>query len=517
VGAVSALDSIDTVTGELREKLGEAIASIERDSEPLPQVSTNNLDALKAYSLGLQAHFDFKPKDALAYFDRAVELDPNFALAYLAAGRVYGRIGDVPGIRREFDKANAHRAHLAPREAMTLDAQLARFGAVDPMLQRWQQLIEMYPDNYDAQFILAIEMMLRANRFEAALPHARTASNPQNPYRDNAVALQGMLLTGMDRVDDGLKAFADSYRYGYKGTGYDYARAYAAKRDFKKARQTLRVDSQTNTAVGDLRMPLHTMLFAMDQGDWRRAISDSIAGVRASEKAEPLMAAPVWRLQALSIDAISGAKSKATLEQDLLAELSSIAVKSAATDRVAPNYSEILALSAGNIGGLIDSQRVVSAALAQLKDSKDIAGFPLMEQLHAVLEADAERLAGKPDQAVTRLAPFARSDTALTATHAALARAARDAKQSRVALREWRWIAMHRGRAYMDWAGEGALTPVGVADTTMARLELASLLMQSGDTDAARKELDTFLAAWPFDTLPPYLRQRVEQIRNQSA
>lgn len=517
VGAVSALDSIDTVTGELREKLGEAIASIERDSEPLPQVSTNNLDALKAYSLGLQAHFNFRTKDALAYFDRAVELDPNFALAYLAAGRVYGSIGDIPGIRREFDKANAHRAHLAPREAMTLDAQLARFGAVDPMLQRWQQLIEMYPDNYDAHFVLAIEMMLRANRFPDALPHARTASAPQNPNRDNAVGLQGMLLTGMDRIDDGLKAFATSYRYGYQGTGYDYARAYAAKRDFKSALHTLRIDKPTGTAIGDLRMPLHTMLFAMDQGDWRRAISDSTAGVRASEKAEPLMVAPVWRLQALSIDALSGAKSKATIERDLLAELSSIAAKSAETDRVASNYSEILALSAGTIGGAIDSRPVVTAALAQLRDSKDITGFPLMEQLHAVLEADAERLGGKPDEAVARLAPIARADTALAATHAALARAARDARQTQVASREWRWLAMHRGRAYMDWAGEGALTTIGVAYSTMARLELATLLMQSGDKDAARKELDTFLAAWPFDTLPPYLRQRVEQVRNQSA
>jgi putative peptide modification system cyclase len=59
-GAGSALGSIDKVTGELREKLGEAIASIERDSAPLPEVSTSNLDALKAYALGLKAHFEFK-------------------------------------------------------------------------------------------------------------------------------------------------------------------------------------------------------------------------------------------------------------------------------------------------------------------------------------------------------------------------------------------------------------------------------------------------------------------------
>jgi putative peptide modification system cyclase len=517
VGVGSTLGSIDKVTGELREKLGEAIASIERDSAPLPQVSTDNIEALKAYSMGLKAHFDFKPKEALGYFERAVELDPDFALAYLAAGRVYGRIGDVPGIRREFDKANQHRTHLAPREMLTLDAQLARFGAVDPMLQRWQQLTEMYPDNYDAHMILGIEMMLRANRFADGLPHARVASVPQNPFRDNAIALQGMLLTGLDRIDDGIKVFESSVRFGFKGTGYDFARAYAAKREFGNAFRVLGTDPARDMAVDDLRKPLHNMLFALDQGQWRNASAHAQAGVRGAEKAEPLMAAPVWRIQALSIDALSGSKPKANLERALLAELSRIRVTAEDTDRVASNFSEILALSVGVAGASIDSRPVVAAALAQLRGSRDLAGFPLMEQLHVVLEAEAERLAGKPADAIARLAPIARTEIALAATHAALARAARDAKQTRTALREWRWLATHRGRAYMDWAAEGALAPLGVADTTLARLELARLSADSGDAKSARKELDLFLSAWPYDTLPQYLRQRVDQVRRQSA
>ena len=53
-GLDSALESIDTVAGRLRARLGEATASIERDSAPLPQVTTANLDALRAYALAVQ-------------------------------------------------------------------------------------------------------------------------------------------------------------------------------------------------------------------------------------------------------------------------------------------------------------------------------------------------------------------------------------------------------------------------------------------------------------------------------
>ena len=55
-GAASTLDSIDTVTAALRGKLGEALESVEKDSAPLPQVATGNLDALRAYALGQKAY-----------------------------------------------------------------------------------------------------------------------------------------------------------------------------------------------------------------------------------------------------------------------------------------------------------------------------------------------------------------------------------------------------------------------------------------------------------------------------
>src|SRR6478736_2415160 len=77
VGAGSALGSIDHVTAALRGKLGEALDSIEKTSAPLPQVSTSNLDALRAYALGQRAYAHAHMEDALRFYQQATQIDPR--------------------------------------------------------------------------------------------------------------------------------------------------------------------------------------------------------------------------------------------------------------------------------------------------------------------------------------------------------------------------------------------------------------------------------------------------------
>ena len=69
----------------------------------------------------------------------------------------------------------------------------------------------------------------------------------------------------------------------------------------------------------------------------------------------------------------------------------------------------------------------------------------------------------------------------------------------------------------MEWGAEGSLKPWNVASTTLARLESAELRAGAGDKAGAKRDLATFLAAWPESTLPPMLRQRVKQLQAQSA
>ena len=83
----------------LREKLGESLASIEKFSAPIEQATTASLDAFKAYDLGRQRHFSGQYFEAIPLYRRAVELDPDFAMAYAALGITYGTRGSTTSPR----------------------------------------------------------------------------------------------------------------------------------------------------------------------------------------------------------------------------------------------------------------------------------------------------------------------------------------------------------------------------------------------------------------------------------
>lgn len=76
------LGSLDTVATSMRSKLGESLASIRNFNKPLRDVTTSSLEALRAYTLGWQANLDVDPSSAIPLFQRAIFLDPNFAMAY---------------------------------------------------------------------------------------------------------------------------------------------------------------------------------------------------------------------------------------------------------------------------------------------------------------------------------------------------------------------------------------------------------------------------------------------------
>jgi Tfp pilus assembly protein PilF len=101
------LTSLGAATSQLREKLGESLASIERFDVPLPRATTASLEALHAYSLALDEGRVVPRIEAIPYLRRALELDPNFAMAQALLSGVYantGRSVDAPAFsRRAFE------------------------------------------------------------------------------------------------------------------------------------------------------------------------------------------------------------------------------------------------------------------------------------------------------------------------------------------------------------------------------------------------------------------------------
>ena len=89
------LQALGSAAKELRGPLGETVTSIERFNAPVEQATTSSLEALKAYAMGDEKRAREGDLASLPFYKRAVELDPNFAMAYARMGAVYGNEGDI--------------------------------------------------------------------------------------------------------------------------------------------------------------------------------------------------------------------------------------------------------------------------------------------------------------------------------------------------------------------------------------------------------------------------------------
>ena len=509
LGASSALSSIDKVTGELREKLGEAIAAIDRDSEPLPKVSTGSLDALKAYALGKEKSNEGDIKTALGFYQRAIDIDPEFALARLAAAQTYGSLLDHPKKYAELEKTRTLRDRLAGRERLLLDAEMARTGPIQPQLDRWRQFVDLYPDSFQQRMILAQDGMFYANRFEESLANATACIVPQFTAVGRAHYTKGIVLLGLDRPREALASFAASRKAGYVGQDIYYAYTYAAQRDFARAEKMLRESRPVGVQVADLETAYALALLAVDQGKFADAAKLARQSSAIAVAREPLIEGGEWRVRALTVEVLAEKLTGDAAKRALLAEIANVKANVRHTDQVYSGFSEIMLIDLGYLGAREGDAEVVDNALRAIASSKDVAGYPLLVQMQQVLLAEQSRLAGKPGDAIERLSALAGQPDALIAVHAALLRAARAAKDEKLALSQSQWLVAHRGRGYVEGNAAGLPVALNLADIGLADLQAAEIHKATGDARRASDALRRFTFAWPVELLPTALRRRV--------
>ena len=99
------LDSLGEAASKLRTEMGESLATVQKFDVPLAQATTSSLEALKAYSLGGKAANEKGTSAALPYHQRAIELDPNFAMGYAIVGDDYFSLSELGRASEYFTKA----------------------------------------------------------------------------------------------------------------------------------------------------------------------------------------------------------------------------------------------------------------------------------------------------------------------------------------------------------------------------------------------------------------------------
>ena len=115
-GKERVLRALGDSAAKLRAKLGETLSTIKRFDTPLEQATTPSPEALQAYSVGRRVSAGSDYAGAVPFFEQAVKLDPNFAMAYARLGNSYSSLGEHLGCKQRLREAVNDRIGIEPSE-----------------------------------------------------------------------------------------------------------------------------------------------------------------------------------------------------------------------------------------------------------------------------------------------------------------------------------------------------------------------------------------------------------------
>lgn len=436
----SILAAVDDVTRQLRARLGEEGEVIGRASQPLPEVTTPNLDALRAYALGQQRYGRGDYANALGFYEQALRIDGDFALAWLGKARCRFVMMDYRGAAEMLQEAKRRASHLTPRESLYVDNWVLQIDAPDRATDGWARMAELYPDYLPASYNAGLNLF-HENRLEAALALSQRVAQGKVELPEVAQDQYGRALLALEKYEAADVALGRAAAKGWNGAIMRQASVAAASRRFDKARTLLETVGKNDYHVG-----LFATTIALDQGDAQRAVSLAERGMQRSADRPgvdryifyvPLAVA--YMTAGNQQQALQTAREGATRPlQDLAGEPAVDVI-----DRiVAAHAAALVALRMGDAAparGL----RARMQRLAGVPDSK------VIRQFQAVLEADLLRADGEPQKAVAVLLPHLKDQPRLQLRIALRDAASAAGRQDLVDAQE-SWLRGRPGFAYAE-------------------------------------------------------------------
>jgi serine/threonine protein kinase/tetratricopeptide (TPR) repeat protein len=183
------LQALGTAAKQIRGPLGETVTSIERFSAPIEQATTSSLEALRAFAMGDEKRAREGDLASLPFYKRAVELDPNFAVAYARMGAVYGNEGDLRQSAENSQKAFDLRDRTSEEEKFYITDHYYNdvTGELPKAVENLELWIQTYPRDWSPRNNLVGDYSL-AGDFQKALQQAleclRLQPNDVLPYQN---------------------------------------------------------------------------------------------------------------------------------------------------------------------------------------------------------------------------------------------------------------------------------------------------------------------------------------------
>jgi tetratricopeptide (TPR) repeat protein len=503
------LDALGKEASKLRGELGESLATVQKLDVSLSDATTSSLEALKALSLGLKVEHEQDSAAALPYYQRAIELDPNFAEGYLSVGVDYNNMGEAGRAREYFTTAFRLREHASEWEKLSIAAlyYLHVTGELDKTAQTYQEWIANYPRD----------------------------SSPRNNL-GNVYAAEGQYEKAVEEYREGLRLSPDR-----RILHENLATSLLALQRFDETRQTIQ-QAQTRK-LDDYK--LHNALYALAfiQGDssavagqqqWFAGKPEENFGLSLASDTESYAGhlGKARELTKRSVDSAILADSK---------ETGAISLENAALREAAFGNAVKAKLAAGkalklapNSQGVEDEAALAFAMAGDTTEAESLAQdlnkrFPLDTQVQSLwLPAIRAQLAlnrKNPSAAVSDLqaaaGPIEFGSIEFVANVSCLyptyirGEAYLAARQGTKAAAEFQKILGHSGLVWNCWTG--ALARLGVARASSLQAEAS----QGADADAARVRAlaayKNFLALWKDadPDIPIYKQAKAEYAKLQ--
>ncbi len=474
------LAAMDHAALEMREKLGESLTTVEQHSTPLAEATTTSLEALKAYSEGWKVHASSGAAAALPLFQRATEIDPQFAMAHAVLGRMYADIDEPDHSAESISKAYQLRDRASYRERLWITA--AHETLVTRNLEKAQQTCELwiqaYPRDMFPHTFLAGVIYPEAGKYEIAVEEAKKAIE-LNPDLGIAYHILAARYQNLDRLNEAESTIQQAYNRQLRvpellDAEYDIAFLRGDTAGMEKA--TSLSQRRSGTEAWLLNMRAVTLAY---MGQRQQARIMSRRALDLAQQGGQQERAALWEVSTAVWEALLGNETQARQTAMAAREL-------AKNSEVEYGTAVVLALAGDSSG----SGRLADDLERRFPEDTSVK-FSYLPTLRALFALNQRQ----PSNAIELLQTASAHELGKprSSTHALFG------ALYPVYVRGEAYLALHKGpeaaaqfRKIIDHRGVVTYETIGA----LAQLQLGRALALSGDNAKAKAAYQDFLALW---------------------
>ena len=485
------LKALGDISGKLRTQLGESLSTVQKFDTPIEEATTSSLEALQAYSLGRQMLVQKgEPAACIPFFEKAIRLDPSFAIAHAALGNAYSNIGETGLAATNIRRAYELRTHVSEHERLYIESHYYQFVTGDLVKagQAYETWAATYPNDEAPRTNLAA-IYSEMGKFDRSLQFAREAVDLSAHDGQTYANLVNAYIS-LNKPDQASAVARQAQSENHDSSTlrlYLYDAAYLQNDITEMQRQMSWASGEPG--VEDIFLDDEANVLATS-GQLRKARELTQRATEAARRADQKETAAGYEINEGQREALFG--------NDAQAQKAAEAALSFAKDRDTQYGAALVLALSGNLAR-------ADAIAAQL--DKNYPDDTFVKYLFLPTIRGAARLSAKdPDGAIQLLEPASDYDLGV------------EAGLLPVYLRGLAYLragdapkAATEFQKIIDHPGVVLNSPIG----PLARLQMARALAAQGNLAQARAGYDDFLAKWrSADSDIPILHEASQEYSN---